>query len=69
MTENRIRELRRSHNMSQEALWDYNQHHPAGGKQDGKDTCAIPTDLLSAWQGILNVTTDYILGLSDIKRI
>ena len=36
MTENRIRELRRSHSMSQEALGTINQHHPAGGKQDGK---------------------------------
>ena len=33
-----------------------------------KDTCAIPTDLLIRMAEYFNVTTDYILGLSDIKR-
>ena len=33
-----------------------------------KDTCAISTDLLIRMAEYFNVTTDYILGLSDIKR-
>lgn len=33
-----------------------------------KDTCAISTDLLISMAEYFNVTTDYILGLSDIKR-
>ena len=33
-----------------------------------KDTCAISTDLLISMARYFNVTTDYILGLSDIKR-
>ncbi len=53
MTENRIRELRRSHNMSQEALGTIiNTTQQAVSKME-KDTCAISTDLLIAWQGIL----------------
>lgn len=33
-----------------------------------KDTCTISTDLLISMAKYFNVTTDYILGLSDIKR-
>ena len=36
MTENRIRELRRSHNMSQEVLGTIINTTQPGGKQDGK---------------------------------
>ena len=68
MTENRIRELRRSHNMSQEALGTIiNTTQQAVSKME-KDTGAISTDLLIRIVEYFNVTTDYILGLSDIKR-
>ena len=68
MTENCIRELRRSHNMSQEALGTIiNTTQQAVSKME-KDTCAISTDLLISMARYFNVTTDYILGLSDIKR-
>ena len=68
MTENRIRELRRSHNMSQEALGTIiNTTQQAVSKME-KDTCALSTDLLISMAKYFNVTTDYILGLSDIKR-
>ena len=68
MTENRIRELRRSHSMSQEALGTIiNTTQQAVSKME-KDTCAISTDLLISMARYFNVTTDYILGLSDIKR-
>ena len=67
MTENRIRELRRRHNMSQEALGTIiNTTQQAVSKME-KDTCAISTDLLISMARYFNVTTDYILGLSDIK--
>ena len=53
MTENRIRELRKSHNMSQEALGAViNTTQQAVSKME-KDICFISTDLLSAWQSIL----------------
>ena len=32
-----------------------------------KDTCSISSDLLISMAKHFNVTTDYILGLSDIK--
>lgn len=68
MTENRIRELRRSHNMSQEALGTIiNTTQQTVSKME-KNTCAISTDLLISLAEYFNVTTDYILGLSGIKR-
>ncbi|WP_242997890.1 helix-turn-helix domain-containing protein [Roseburia sp. AF20-18LB] len=68
MTENRIRELRKSHNMSQEALGAViNTTQQAVSKME-KDICFISTDLLISMAEYFNVTTDYILGLSDIKR-
>ncbi len=68
MTENRIRELRRSHNMSQETLGTIiNTTQQAVSKME-KDTRSISTDLLISISRHFNVTTDYILGLSDIKR-
>ena len=67
MTENRIRELRKSHNMSQEALGAViNTTQQAVSKME-KDICFISTDLLISMAEYFNVTTDYILGLSDIK--
>lgn len=69
MTENRIRELRRSHNMSQEVLGTIiNTTQQAVSKME-KDTCTISTDLLISMAKYFNVTTDYILGLSDINGI
>lgn len=68
MTENRIRELRKSHNMSHEALGAViNTTQQAVSKME-KDICFISTDLLISMAEYFNVTTDYILGLSDIKR-
>lgn len=68
MTENRIRELRRSHNMSQEALGTIiNTTQQAVSKME-KNTYAISADLLVSMARYFNVTTDYILGLSNIKR-
>ena len=68
MTENRIRELRKSHNMSQEALGAViNTTQQAVSKME-KGICFISTDLLISMAEYFNVTTDYILGLSDIKR-
>lgn len=68
MTENRIRELRKSHNMSQEALGAViNTTQQAVSKME-KDIYAISADLLINMAKYFNVTTDYILGVSDIKR-
>lgn len=68
MTENRIRELRKSHNMSQEALGAVINTTQQAVSKMKKDICFISTDLLISMAEYFNVTTDYILGLSDIKR-
>ena len=68
MTENRIRELRKSHNMSQEALGAVIHTTQQAVSKMEKDICFISTDLLISMAEYFNVTTDYILGLSDIKR-
>lgn len=68
MIENRIRELRKNHSMSQEALGVViNTTQQTVSKME-KSTFAISTDLLINMSRYFNVTTDYILGISDIKR-
>lgn len=68
MIENRIRELRKNHSMSQEALGAIiNTTQQTVSKME-KFTFAISTDLLINMSYYFNVTTDYILGISDIKR-
>ena len=68
MIENRIRELRKKHSMSQEALGAIiNTTQQTVSKME-KSTFAISTDLLINMSYYFNVTTDYILGISDIKR-
>ena len=58
----------RANNMSQEVLGTIiNTTQQAVNKME-KDTCSIPSDLLISMAKHFNVTTDYILGLSDIKR-
>lgn len=68
MIENRIRELRKNHSMSQEALGAIiNTTQQTVSKME-KSTFAISTDLLINMSYYFNVTSDYILGISDIKR-
>lgn len=54
--------------MSQEALGTIISTTQQAVSKMEKDTCSISTDLLISMAGYFNVTTDYILGLSDIKR-
>lgn len=68
LRKNRIRELRKNHNMSQETfstIFDTTQQAVSRMENDAYD---IPTDLLLRMADFFNVTTDYILGLSDTKR-
>ncbi|WP_077613070.1 helix-turn-helix domain-containing protein [Clostridium sp. Marseille-P2415] len=68
MAENRIRELRKNHNLSQEAfsvIIDTTQQTVSRLENGAHD---IPSDLLIEMAGFFNVTTDYILGISDVKR-
>lgn len=68
MAKNRIRELRKSLNMSQETLAEKigtTQQAVSRMKNNAYD---IPSDILIEISKQFNVTTDYILGISDVKR-
>ncbi len=68
MTKNRIRELRKSHSLSQEALGRViNTTQQAVSKME-MDSGSISIDILIRMAHHFNVSTDYILGLSEIKR-
>lgn len=66
--ENRIKELRKSHNMSQEALGSVIHTSQQAVSKMELNSCAISADLLIKMAQYFNVTTDYILGLSETKR-
>ena len=68
MIENRIRELRKNLNMSQEALADKIGTTQQAVSRMENNAYDIPSDLLIQIAKYFNVTTDYILGISDIKR-
>lgn len=68
MFKNKIRELRKGHALSQEnfaALLGTTQQ-TISRMETG--ICDIPTDLLIGMAAFFNVTTDYILGVSEFKR-
>ena len=67
-TKNRIRELRKSMNLSQEALATILCTSQQAVSRMENGAYDIPTDLLVKMADSFNVTTDYILGRTDIKR-
>ena len=67
-TKNRIRELRKSMNLSQETLAAILGTSQQAVSRMENGAYDIPTDLLVKMADSFNVTTDYILGRTDIKR-
>ena len=67
-TKNRIRELRKSMNLSQEALAAILCTSQQAVSRMENSAYDIPTDLLVNMADTFNVTTDYILGRTDIRR-
>ncbi len=65
---NRIRELRKNLNLSQEGLAAILGTTQQAVSRMEIGAYDIPTDLLVKMSESFNVTTDYILGCSDIKR-
>ncbi len=65
---NRIRELRKNLNLSQEGLAAILGTTQQAVSRMETGAYDIPTDLLVKMSELTNVTTDYILGCSDIKR-
>lgn len=68
MAENRIRELRKNLNMSQEMLAEAIHTTQQAVSRMENHTYDIPSELLIEIADYFNVTTDYILGISDTKR-
>lgn len=68
MVNSRIRELRKSHNLSQEALAIIISTTQQAVSRLENDAYEISSDILIKMATHFNVTTDYILGISDIKR-
>ena len=67
-TKNRIRELRKSMNLSQETLAAILGTSQQAVSRMENGAYDIPTDLLVKMADSFNVTNDYILGRTDIKR-
>lgn len=67
-TKNRIRELRKNLNLSQEGLAAILGTSQQAVSRMENGAYDIPTDLLVKMSESFNVTTDYILGCSNIKR-
>lgn len=68
MTKNRIRELRKNLNMSQEALAEIISTTQQAVSRMENHAYDIPSDSLIKMANFFNVTTDYLLGISDVKR-
>lgn len=68
MAKNRIRELRKSLNMSQETLAEKIGTTQQAVSRMENNAYDIPSDILIEISKQFNVTTDYILGISDVKR-
>jgi transcriptional regulator with XRE-family HTH domain len=68
MVANRIRELRKSLNMSQGTLAEKIGSTQQAVSRMENNAYDIPSDILIQIAKYFNVTTDYILGVSDTKR-
>ena len=68
MVKNRIRELRKNMNMSQEALAEVIHTTQQAVSRMENHAYDIPSESLIEMAKHFNVTTDYILGVSDTKR-
>lgn len=68
MVNNRIRELRKNLGLSQEALAEKIGTTQQAVSRMENNAYDIPSDILIEISNQFNVTTDYILGISDVKR-
>ena len=68
MKNNRIRELRKRFDLSQEALAKEIGTTQQAVSRMENHAYDIPSDILIKISEKYNVTTDYILGISDVKR-
>ena len=66
--ENRIRELRKTRGMNQEALANYIGVSQQTISKIERNTNSLSMDILICLAKFFHVTTDYLLGLSNEKR-
>lgn len=66
--ENQIRELRKNRGMNQEALASFIGVSQQTISKIERNTDSLSVDILIRLSDQFNVTTDYLLGLSDEKR-
>lgn len=65
---NRIRELREEREMNQTELGKIFNVSQIAISQYERQTRDIPTEILRSMAKFFNVTTDYILGISDKRK-
>lgn len=68
MIKNRVRELRKSHCLSQDTLAGIIGTTQQAVSRMERCDYDVPSDLLVKMAGHFNVTTDYILGISETRR-
>lgn len=64
----RLRELRESRRMTQSVMGDSIGASQQNISKYEKDIRSMPVDMVVQIAGFFNVTTDYLLGLSDERR-
>lgn len=64
----KLKELRESRRLTQAVMGDKVGVSQQNISKYEKDACNIPVDMLIQFADFFNVTTDYLLGISEIKR-
>ena len=64
----RLKDLREDHDLSQRQVADYLKMKQPQYSRYERGTRDIPTDILIRLSRLYNVSTDYILGLTNISK-
>lgn len=64
----KLKELRESRRLTQAGMGSKVGVSQQNISKYEKDACNIPVDMLIQFAEYFNVTTDYLLGVSDVKR-
>lgn len=64
----RLKELREGKRLTQSVMGDEIGASQQNISKYEKDVCSMPVDMVIRLAGYFNVTTDYLLGISETKR-